>query len=94
MPNAIHYRHYAPLCPQAKLDYPAGYRTRAARFNDEAEEVTEWMTAYQNLPSSKMRHNIQEVTCPACLIEVTTVCISQLDDLGELPIDTGDDEGE
>jgi len=118
MPKVIHYRHYAHLCPKAKLDYPAGYRTRHVKFTDadidfsslrerrkrsyiepdtpEAEdrEETVWRTAYQNLPQAKQRHNIQDVNCPACLIEVTTVCINQLDDLGELPIDTGDDEDE
>lgn len=116
MPKVIHYRYFAPFCPKAKLDYPAGYRTRHVKFTDadidfsslrerrkrsyiepdtpEAEdrEETVWRTAYQNLPSSKMRHNIKVVTCPDCLTEVARVCINTLDYLGELPTDTGDED--
>jgi len=85
MPNAIHYRHYADLCRQAKIDYPAGYRTKTVGFNDEAHEVTYWLTAYQNLPQAKQRHNIQDVNCPDCLGYLIETAVVKMIAMGELP---------
>ena len=109
MPKVVHYRHYAHLCPRAKLDYPAGYRTRHVKFTDadidfsslrerrkrsyiepdtpEAEdrEETVWLTAFQNLPQAKQRHDIEYVTCPDCLGYLIETAVVKMIAMGELP---------